>query len=383
MEKRDFYVILGVSKNCSDAELKKAYRRLAMKHHPDRNLDNAEAEELFKEAKEAYEILKDSQKRAAYDQFGHAGVDGQGAGGFGGGAGGAGFGDIFGDVFGDIFGGGRSGGGRSGAYRGSDLQYNLEMTLEEAVFGIKKELNIPRMDSCDTCHGSGAKEGSEPSTCHTCQGVGQVRMQQGFFSVQQACPTCKGTGKVISNPCGSCDGEGRVEKNKKISVKIPAGVDTGDRVRLSGEGEAGVGGGPAGDLFVQVHVKKHKLFERDGDDLFCTVPISFISATLGGELQAPTLDGQVKLKIPSETQTGKKFRLRSKGVNPVRGGPQGDLICEVVVETPVKLNKEQKSLLKAFNKSLEKSGKKHSPQLHSWTDSAKGFFDDIKEKFKQ
>jgi len=383
MEKRDFYIILGVSKNCSDAELKKAYRRLAMKHHPDRNLDNAaEAEGLFKEAKEAYEILKDAQKRAAYDQFGHAGVEGQGAG-FGGGAGGAGFGDIFGDVFGDIFGGGRSGGGRSGAYRGSDLQYNLEMTLEEAVFGIKKELNIPSMDSCDTCHGSGAKEGSEPSTCQTCQGVGQVRMQQGFFSVQQACPTCKGTGKVISNPCGSCHGEGRVEKNKKISVKIPAGVDTGDRVRLSGEGEAGVGGGPAGDLFVQVHVKKHKLFERDGDDLFCAVPISFISATLGGELQAPTLDGQVKLKIPSETQTGKRFRLRGEGVHPVRGGPQGDLICEVVVETPVKLNKEQKSLLKAFNKSLEKSGKKHSPQLHSWTDSAKGFFDDIKEKFKQ
>lgn len=382
MEKRDYYVILGVSKNCSDAELKKAYRRLAMKHHPDRNPDNTEAEGLFKEAKEAYEILKDAQKRAAYDQFGHAGVEGQGAG-FGGGAGGAGFGDIFGDVFGDIFGGGRSGGGRSGAYRGSDLQYNLEMTLEEAVFGIKKELNIPSMDSCDTCHGSGAKEGSEPSTCQTCQGVGQVRMQQGFFSVQQACPTCKGTGKVISNPCGSCHGEGRVEKNKKISVKIPAGVDTGDRVRLSGEGEAGVGGGPAGDLFVQVHVKKHKLFERDGDDLFCAVPISFISATLGGELQAPTLDGQVKLKIPSETQTGKRFRLRGEGVHPVRGGPQGDLICEVVVETPVKLNKEQKSLLKAFNKSLEKSGKKHSPQLHSWTDSAKGFFDDIKEKFKQ
>ena len=378
MEKRDYYEVLGVSRNASGVELKKAYRRLAMKFHPDRNPDDAEAEARFKEVKEAYEVLNDSQKRAAYDQFGHAGVDGQspGAGGFGGG-----FGDIFGDVFGDIFGGGR--GGHQGAYRGSDLQYNLELTLEEAVFGVQKELTIPRMEECDVCHGSGAREGSEPVTCHSCSGLGQVRMQQGFFSVQQTCPTCRGSGKIIPDPCPACRGEGRARKNRAISVKIPAGVDTGDRVRLSGEGEPGINGGPPGDLFIQVHVKKHKLFERDGDDLYCEVPISFVTATLGGELEAPTLDGKVKLKIPPETQTGKRFRIRGKGVKPVRGGPEGDLICEVVVETPVKLSKEQKTLLKAFHESLEKSGRKHSPQMHSWTDGVKGFFEDIKEKFKQ
>ncbi len=379
MEKRDYYEILGVSRTASGAELKKAYRRLAMKYHPDRNPDDEEAEMRFKEVKEAYEVLCDSQKRAAYDQFGHAGVDGQA--GAGGGFGGGGFGDIFGDVFGDIFGGGRS--GRQSAYRGADLQYNLELTLEEAVFGVDKELTIPRMEECDSCHGTGAKEGTEPLTCHTCHGVGQVRMQQGFFSVQQTCPTCRGSGKVIADPCTSCHGEGRLEKQRRIAVKIPAGVDSGDRVRLSGEGESGINGGPPGDLFVQVHVRQHSLFERQGDDLFCKVPISFVTATLGGELDAPTLDGKVKIKIPPETQTGKRFRLRGKGVKPVRGGPQGDLICEVVVETPVKLNKEQKQLLKQFSESLEQSGRKHSPQFHSWTDGVKGFFEDIKEKFKQ
>ncbi len=379
MEKQDYYEILGVSRNASAVELKKAYRRLAMKYHPDRNPDDAEAEARFKEVKEAYEVLCDSQKRAAYDQFGHAGVDGQaaGPGGFGGGA----FGDIFGDVFGDIFGGGRS--GRQSAYRGSDLQYNLELTLEEAVFGVQKELTIPRMEECESCHGTGAREGAEPAICHTCSGTGQVRMQQGFFSVQQTCPTCRGSGRIITDPCPACRGEGRAQKRRGISVKIPAGVDSGDRVRLSGEGEPGINGGPPGDLFIQVHVKPHKLFEREGEDLYCKVPISFVTATLGGELEAPTLDGKVMIKVPPETQTGKRFRIRGKGVKPVRGGPEGDLICEVVVETPVKLSKEQKTLLKAFHESLEKSGRKHSPQMHSWMDGVKGFFEDIKEKFKQ
>lgn len=386
MEKRDLYDVLGVAKNASEAELKKAYRRLAMKHHPDRNPDDDEAEAKFKEAKEAYEILADAQKRAAYDQFGHAGID-PNMGGGGGGPGGAGFSDIFGDVFGDIFGGGRGGGrgggGRQSAFRGSDLQYNLEMSLEEAVFGVEKEIDVPRLEGCDTCDGSGAKPGTEPKTCDTCQGMGQVRMQQGFFSVQQTCPTCRGQGQVIGSPCGGCHGEGRVKQFRKISVKIPGGVDTGDRVRLSGEGEGGVNGGPSGDLFVQVHVKQHRLFERDGDDLHCEVPISFPTAVLGGELEVPTLDGRVKLRIPPETQTGKMFRMRGKGVKPVRGGPQGDLMCRVVVETPVNLDKDQKSLLSTFAETLEKGAHKHSPQQHGWIDGVKGFFDDVKEKFKQ
>lgn len=383
MDKRDFYEVLGVAKNASEAELKKAYRRLAMKHHPDRNPDDETAENKFKEAKEAYEVLKDSQKRAAYDQFGHAGVDPSAGGGHQGGPGN--FSDIFGDVFGDIFGGGGGGrsGGRSNAYRGSDLQYNMEMSLEEAVFGVEKDIDIPRMESCEPCGGSGAKPGTKATTCTTCQGVGQVRMQQGFFSVQQTCPTCRGAGKVISSPCSSCSGEGRVEKYRQISVKIPAGVDTGDRVRLSGEGESGLNGGPSGDLFVQVHVSKHKLFERDGDDLYAEVPISFPTAVMGGEMEVPTLDGRVKLKIPAETQTGKLFRMRGKGVKPVRGGPQGDLLCRVIVETPVNLSKEQKTLLREFSDSLEKDAHKHSPQHHGWMDGVKGFFDEVKEKFKQ
>lgn len=378
MSQRDYYEVLGVEKNASDAEIKKAYRRLAMKHHPDRNPDNEDAERNFKEAKEAYEMLSDSQKRAAYDQFGHAGVDPQ-AGGHGGSGG---FSDIFGDVFGDIFGGaaGARSAGAQRAYRGSDLQYNLEITLEEAVFGVEKDLDIPRLEICDTCGGSGAAGGYEPETCSTCGGMGQVRMQQGFFSVQQTCPTCKGTGKEIRKPCTSCHGEGRVHKDKKLKVKIPAGVDTGDRVRLSGEGEAGLHGGPAGDLYVQMRVKKHSIFEREGDDLHCQVPISFATATLGGELEAPTLDGRVNLKIPAETQTGKVFRIRSKGVKPVRGGPQGDLFCRIKIETPVHLSKEQKELLKQFSDSLSAGGTKHSPQEHGWLDGVKGFFDDIKGK---
>jgi len=379
MDKQDYYEILGVVKNASGAELKKAYRRLAMKHHPDRNPDDRAAEARFKEAKEAYEVLSDPQKRAAYDQFGHAGVDPQaGAGGFGGGSS---FSDIFGDVFGDIFGGGSR--GQERVYRGSDLQYNLALTLEEAVFGGDKEIEIPRLDTCESCHGSGARSGSEAVECHTCHGAGQVRMQQGFFSVQQTCPTCRGNGKVISDPCPDCNGEGRVQHHKTLSVKIPAGVDTGDRVRLSGEGEAGVNGGPSGDLYVQVQVKKHPLFERDGDNLYCEVPISFTTAALGGELEVPTLDSKVTLKIPEETQSGKVFRLRGKGVKPVRGGPQGDLMCRVKVETPINLSKDQKVLLKVFSDSLTISGKKHSPREHGWIDGVKGFFDDMATKFKQ
>ena len=381
MDKRDFYEILGVAKNASGAELKKAYRRLAMKHHPDRNPDDGTAEAKFKEAKEAYEILSDSQKRAAYDQFGHAGVDPQaGGGGFGGGSS---FSDIFGDVFGDIFGGSGGARGQERVYRGSDLQYNLALTLEEAVFGDDKEIEIPRLDKCESCEGSGARPGSEAVECHTCHGAGQVRMQQGFFSVQQSCPSCHGNGKVISDPCPDCNGEGRVQHSKTLSVKIPAGVDTGDRVRLSGEGEAGVNGGPAGDLYVQVQVKKHALFERDGDNLHCEVPIGFTMAALGGEIEVPTLKNKVTLKIPDETQSGKIFRLRGKGVMPVRGGQQGDLMCRIKVETPINLSKDQKVLLKVFSDSLTKSGRKHSPQEHGWMDGVKGFFDDMTTRFKQ
>ncbi|MGV6859486.1 MAG: molecular chaperone DnaJ [bacterium] len=378
MAKRCYYEVLSVSKTATEAEIKKSYRRLAMKYHPDRNPDSSEAEEKFKEAKEAYEVLSDASKRQAYDQFGHAGVEGSAGGGFGGGA--SNFSDIFGDVFGDIFGGAGGGaGGRSRAYRGSDLQYNLEMSLEDAVFGREVEIELPVQTECETCHGSGARPGSEPTTCQTCQGVGQVRMQQGFFTVQQPCPNCHGSGKTIESPCPDCNGAGRVHKNKSLKVKVPAGVDTGDRIRLSGEGEAGVNGGPAGDLFVQVHVKEHKIFKRHDEDLLCEVPISFVSAALGGELEVPTLDGRVSLKIPAETQSGKVFRLRGKGVKPVRGGAQGDLHCKVTVETPVNLTPEQKELLESFEASLDKSGKKHSPREHGWGDGVKHFFDEMKK----
>ena len=319
MSKRDYYEVLGVHKNASEDELKKSFRRLAMKHHPDRNPDNKEAEEKFKEAREAYEVLGDAQKRAAYDQFGHAGVDSSMGGGFGGG-GGAGFGDIFDGIFGDIFGGGRRGnaGGGNHAYRGSDLQYNLELSLEEAVFGTTTDIRVPSLQTCETCGGSGAKVGTQAKTCPTCHGQGQVRMQQGFFTIQQACPHCNGTGKIIPEPCPDCHGQGRKEKHKTLSVRIPMGVDNGDRIRLSGEGEAGMNGGPAGDLYVQVFVKEHSLFQRDGDNLYCDVPICFTTAALGGELEVPTLEGKITLKIPPETQSGKQFRLRGKGVKSVR-----------------------------------------------------------------
>jgi molecular chaperone DnaJ len=375
MSKRDFYEILGVDRSADDKEVKKAYRRLAMKYHPDRNPDDADAESKFKEATEAYEVLSDSQKKAAYDQYGHAGVDG-GAGGSGFGGGG-GFSDIFGDVFGDIFGGGGRGGSRS--TRGSDLRYNLELDLEDAVRGKTVKIRVPSQVSCKPCGGSGAAKGSRPETCTTCHGQGQVRMQQGFFSVQQTCPQCRGQGQFIKDPCTSCHGMGVQEEQKTLSVKVPPGVDTGDRIRLAGEGEAGMQGGPSGDLYVQVAVKKHAIFVRDGNNLFCDVPITMVDAALGGELEVPTLDGRVKLKIPPETQTGKMFRLRGKGVAPVRGGAVGDLMCRVAVETPVNLTKKQKDLLREFQESLETGGgKKHAPQKHSWFEGVKSFFDDMK-----
>jgi len=374
MAKEDYYKLLGVERNASDAEIKKSYRSMAMKFHPDRNKDNPETAEVkFKQIKEAYEVLSDAQKRSAYDQFGHAGVDGSGgrAGGFTSES----FSDVFGDVFGDIFGGG--GGRQRGAQRGSDLRYNLELTLEEAVAGTESKLRVPVLVACKECDSTGAKKGSSPVICSTCHGHGQVRMQQGFFSVQQTCPTCRGSGKQIKDPCGVCRGDGRVQETKTLSAKIPAGVDTGDRIRLAGEGEAGERGAPAGDLYVQIHVKDHAIFTRDGANLYCDVPISFPTACLGDEISVPTLNGKVLLKIPQETQTGKSFRLRGKGVKPVRGGAVGDLICKVNIETPVHLTKEQKALIEQLNASLTGGGKQHSPQEHSWTDGVKSFFDKL------
>lgn len=372
MSKKDFYEVLGVQKGVSADELKKAYRRLAMKHHPDRNPDDENAEAKFKEAKEAYEILSDSQKRAAYDQFGHAGVD-QSAG--MGGAGAGGFSDIFGDVFGDIFGGGRR--GQGGPYRGADLRYELALSLEEAVLGHDATVTFQSLKECETCNGDGAKPGTDKKTCGTCGGVGQIRRQQGFFSVQQTCHDCRGEGRIIEQPCEDCHGQGRVEQSRTLSVKVPAGVDTGDRIRLSGEGEAGQMGGPSGDLYVEVRVFPHNVFERDGANLSCKVPVSFASATLGGEVQVPTLSGEVSLKIPAGTQSGKVFRLRGKGVKQVRGGGPGDLYCRVDVETPKDLTKEQKGLLEQFQAAIDAGGDRHSPKTRSWKDSVKQFFDGI------
>jgi len=371
MAKRDYYEVLGVAKGASDQEIKKAFRRVAMKYHPDRNPDNEDAGEKFKEAQEAYEILGDQEKKAAYDRFGHAGVDGNaGAGGFGG----AGFSDVFGDVFGDIFGGG--GRGRSGPARGSDLRYDLQLDLEDAVKGKTVQIEIPTMVHCETCDGSGARPGTSPTSCNHCGGSGQIRMSQGFFSVQQTCPHCGGRGQIISDPCGDCHGQGVVEERKTLSVKIPPGVDTGDRIRLAGKGEVGPNGGPAGDLYVQMHVRDHAIFVRDGSHLHCEVPISFAQAALGGELEVPTLSGKVKLKVPHETQSGKLFRLRGKGVAPVRGGGAGDLLCRVVLETPINLSAKQRELLEDFDKSLAGKGK-HSPRTTSWFDGVKKFFDNL------
>src|SRR5437764_586683 len=330
MPKRDYYKVLDVPKTATEAEIKKAYRRLAMKYHPDRNPDDREAEESFKEAKEACEVLTDPHKRAAYDQYGHAGVEASArGGGRGGGFSGDTFCAIFGDVFGDIFGGARRG-GRSQVFRGADLRYELQLELPQAVFGHQVEIEIPRLAECEVCHGSGAAKGSQPATCDTCGGAGQVRISQGFFQLQQTCPRCRGTGTIVRNPCDSCLGQGRVRRTRKLSVKVPAGVDNGDRVRLAGEGEAGRNGGPPGDLYVEVHVREHPLFERDGEHLSCEVPVSFATAALGGSVAVPTLEGDVQLKIPAETQSGRVFRLRDKGVKPVRGGARGDRFCRVV-----------------------------------------------------
>lgn len=374
MSKRDYYEVLGVAKDAGERDIKKAYKRLAMKYHPDRTAGDKAKEEKFKEIQEAHEILTDENKRAAYDRYGHAGVDpNRGAAG----AGAADFGDIFGDVFGDIFGGGRGGGGRQRARQGADLRYNLELTLEEAVRGKNVEIKVPTLVGCTVCDGSGAKKGSSPKTCPTCHGNGQVQMRQGFFAVQQTCPTCSGKGTIISDPCRSCHGQGRVEKTKTLSVKVPAGVDTGDRIRLSGEGEAGENGAPAGDLYVQVHVREHDIFVRDGNNLYCEVPLSFTKAALGGEIEVPTLDGQVKLKIPTETQSGKMFRLRGKGVKSVRSGAVGDLMCKVAIETPVNLTSRQKELLEELESSMGTDAAKYRPKEKGFFDNVKKFFDDL------
>ena len=371
MSKRDYYEVLGASRDADGDALKKAYRRLAMKLHPDRNPDDdGAAEEKFKEAKEAYDILSDPQKRGAYDQFGHAAVE-QSAGGAGFSGG---FRDIFDEVFGDIF-SGRGGGQR--AYRGADLRYRLDLTLEQAVFGESIEIRIPTKVHCTQCAGNGAAPGTSPTTCTTCDGAGQVRAQQGFFSIQQTCPRCRGNGRVITDPCSACRGAGTRQERKTLSIKVPAGVDNGDRIRLSGEGEPGEQGGPPGDLYAEVNVREHEIFEREGTSLFCEVPISYTAAALGGELEVPTLGGRVNLKIPSETQSGRSFRLRGKGVRSVRGGPVGDLICKVAVETPVKLNSAQKELLRKFDESIRGSKKTHDPRSTGWLASVRKFFDSL------
>ena len=375
MSKRDYYEVLGVNRDAGDDEIKKAYRKLAMKYHPDRNPDNKEAEEKFKEAKEAYEMLSDPQKKAAYDRYGHAGVDpsmgaGPGAQGFEGG-----FADAFGDIFGDLFGGAGGGrGGRSNVYRGADLRYNLEITLEEAARGAEKTIRIPTVEECGTCHGSGAKPGTHPKPCPTCQGHGQVRVQQGFFSIQQTCPKCHGSGKIIPDPCRDCGGAGRVKKQKTLEVKIPAGIDEGMRLRHAGHGEPGVNGGPPGDLYVEIHIRKHAVFERDHDDLHCEMPISITTAALGGEIEIPTLEGMARLKIPAETQSGKVFRLRGKGIKNVRSHVHGDLMCHVVVETPVNLTERQKELLREFEESASGNADRHNPKAKGWMDKVRDFF---------
>lgn len=377
MAKRDYYEILDVPKGASAAEIKKSYRRLAMKYHPDRNTEDADAESKFKEAKEAYEVLKNDDKRAAYDRFGHEGLRaGQGGGSYGA----EGFSDIFGDVFGDIFGGG--GGGRRGAsqvFRGADLGYELKLDLERAVSGDTVTIDVPTQVVCDECEGNGAEKGSEPVKCTTCGGAGQVRMQQGFFSIQQTCPACKGAGTVVTDPCKKCHGRGRQSKTKTLNVKVPGGVDDGDRIRLSGEGEAGRNGGPPGDLYVEIRVSPHKIFERAGADLSCEVPISFATATLGGEVELPTLNGNVSLKIPPGTQSSKVFRLRGKGVTTVRDHRSGDLFAKVAVETPVNLTSEQESLLQQFEDLVGAGGERHNPRAGGWLETVKRFFEKISQ----
>jgi len=374
MAKRDYYEVLGVNRDASDDDIKKSYRKLAMKWHPDRNPDNPKSEENFKEAKLAYEILSDAKKRAAYDQFGHAGVDPSTMAGAGAGAGFSGFGDVFSDIFGEIFGGaGRT--GRSSVFRGADLRYNLEISLEQAAKGFETRIRIPTMAECATCKGSGAKPGTQPQTCSTCRGAGQVRVSQGPFSIQQTCPRCHGTGKMIANPCTTCSGAGRVKHQKTLQVRIPSGVDEGDRVRLTSEGEPGVNGGPPGDLYVQVHIKPHPVFQRDHDDLHCEMPVSFSTAALGGDIDIPTLDGTARIKVPAESQSGKTFRLRGKGIKGVRSDFPGDLYCHVVVETPVNLTDRQRELLREFETISQGDAARHNPRSKGWFDKVKEFFE--------
>jgi molecular chaperone DnaJ len=380
-DKRDYYDILGLAKTATEEEIKKAYRKLAMKFHPDRNQGEgaAEAEEKFKEAKEAYEMLSDAQKRAAYDQYGHAGVD-PNAGGFRGGQEGfGGFAEAFGDIFGDIFGaqGGQGGGRRGGqqqVYRGNDLSYGMEITLEEAARGKEAQVRIPAWENCDTCGGSGAKPGTKAKTCGTCNGSGTVHMRQGFFSIQQTCPHCHGTGRVIPEPCTACHGVGKLKKQKTLEVKIPAGINEGMRIRSAGNGEPGTNGGPAGDLYIEIRIKQHDIFERDGDDLHCTVPVPMTAAALGGSIEVPTLDTKVEIEIPEGTQHGKTFRLRGKGIKGVRSAYPGDLYCHVTLETPVKMTEYQRKLMKELDDSFRNGGDKHSPNSKSWTDRVKDLF---------
>jgi molecular chaperone DnaJ len=378
--KRDYYDILGVPKNATEDDIKKAYRRLAGKHHPDRHQgdDAKKAEEKFKEAKQAYEMLSDAQKRAAYDQYGHAGVDpSMGAGRGPGGEGFGGFAEAFGDIFGDIFGGGgagRRGAGGQQVYRGSDLSYAMEITLEEAANGKDTQIRIPTWDACETCHGSGAKPGTSPKTCTACNGAGNVHMRQGFFSIQQTCPTCRGSGKIIPEPCPACHGAGKIKRQKTLEVKIPAGINEGMRIRSAGNGEPGSNGGPPGDLYIEIRIKQHEIFERDGDDLHCTVPVALTAAALGGTIEVPTLVGKAEIELPEGTQHGKTFRLRGKGVKGLRSSYPGDLYCHITVETPVKLTEHQRKLLKELDESFKKAGERHSPNSKSWTDRVKGLF---------
>jgi molecular chaperone DnaJ len=379
MAKRDYYEVLGVAKNASDEDIKKAYRKLAMKYHPDRNQGDGakKAEESFKEVKEAYEMLSDAQKRAAYDQYGHAGVDpnmggrgGAGPEGFGG------FAEAFGDIFGDIFGGagGRRGGGGQQVYRGNDLSYAMEISLEEAANGKETQIRIPTWDTCDTCKGSGAKPGTSPKTCTTCNGNGTVHMRQGFFSIQQTCPHCKGSGKIIPEPCTTCNGAGKIKRQKTLEVKIPAGINEGMRIRSAGNGEPGTNGGPAGDLYIEIRIKQHDIFERDGDDLHCTVPVSMTTAALGGAIEVPTLGSKAEIELPEGTQHGKTFRLRGKGIKGIRSSYPGDLYCHITVETPVKMTEHQRKLMKELDESFKGAGDRHSPNAKSWTDRVKDLF---------